>query len=305
MTTALPDIAAFERPPALRKGQRVALVSPAGPSSPERIELSIQRCRALGLEPVPGRSAAARTGYLAGDDASRVADLQRAIEDDSIDAVWAIRGGYGVMRLLGSLELAPLHRRPKAILGFSDNTALHLALARERIISFHAPHAGASEFPPFTEHSFRSVMFDEWPPRLEPSTEARAIRPGTADGILAGGNLSLLAACCGTPWQLEGCGRIVLIEDINEPAYRVDRALTQLRLAGCLDGAAAIGFGSFTLTGAAAPEPEIDEVLRERTDGLGIPVVAGLPFGHIDEQWTIPLGARARLDAATGVLEIE
>lgn len=294
------------KPPRLRSGARVALVSPAGPSTPEKIEAALARCRGFDLEPVLAPSARERLAYLAGPDEARLTDLQAALEDPSVDAVWAIRGGYGTMRLLRHLDLEPLVRRPKAFLGFSDNTALHLALARAGLVSFHGPHAGGA-FPPLAEACFRAVLFEPAPAGPLPTgTEEvpRTLVGGVAEGELIGGNLALLAALCGTPWALRARGRILVLEDIGEAVYRVDRMLVQLALSGALEGVAGIAFGRFSETPQADPARGLEAVLAEWAQSLGVPAVMGLPFGHVDENWTLPFGVRARLDADAATLRL-
>jgi muramoyltetrapeptide carboxypeptidase len=281
-------------PPRLRPGARVALVAPAGPVPDDGVEAALARCRQFGFEPVPGESARAHTGYLAGPDAARLADLRRAFGDPEIDAVWALRGGYGVLRLLPALDEVLASAPPRVFIGFSDNTALLLALARHGRVGFHGPHARAA-FPPLTEAAFRAVLCAGAAAGPLPLSEPPCVLvPGRAEGRLAGGNLALLAAACGTPWALRGAGCIVFLEDVGEPAYRVDRMLTQLLLSGCLEGAAGIAAGRFT--GGEATEAEVHAVLEERLSPLGVPVLARLPIGHVDENWTLPVGARARLD---------
>jgi len=302
----LPDVSPYLVPSPLLEGARVALISPAGPSTTDRITAAVERCVTFGWEPVLGTTASERTGFLAGPDAGRLADLDWAIRDPSIEAIWAIRGGYGVLRLIAGLDLTPLRERPKAVIGFSDNTVLHLALGAAGLVSYHGPHAGGA-FPPFTEAWFRRILADPGFVGcldLPAADGALALHAGIGEGRLAGGNLSLLASACGTPWQLKGRGRVIVIEDVNEPDYRVDRALTQLRLAGCFDGATGIAFGGFNWTEAGRGVSAIADVLGERTADLGIPVLAGLPFGHVDEQWTLPLGRMARIDAGAGVIEL-
>ena len=293
------------KPKALRTGSRVALVAPAGPISPERIEASVGRCLTLGLDPVVFPSASARHRYLAGTDAERLADLQSAFDDMSIDAVWALRGGYGTVRLLDRLDLDRQRQHPIPFIGFSDNTTIHVRHAQLGTISFLGPHPGA-DFPPETEASFRRALFSDDPPgrlpRREGEREARTLVGGRAEGRLVGGNLALLASLCGTQWSLSARDRILFVEDIGEPAYRVDRMLVQLEGAGVVDGVLALAFGRFT---AAADDahPVID-VLADFAEKLGVPAVVDLPFGHVEHNCTLPVGASAELDADAAQLEI-
>jgi muramoyltetrapeptide carboxypeptidase len=290
------------RPPRLREGARVALVAPAGPVVPERIDIALERCRRYGLEPVLGAAARGTHGtYLAGSDTERLHDLQQALVDPGIDAVWALRGGYGTMRLLAELDLEPLTRQPRAYLGFSDNTAIHLALQARGVVSFHAPHAGG-DATELAEAELRRVLWDAAPAGPLPVPEDRpgvTLLPGTAEGPLTGGNLSLLAAMCGTPAQPRAAGSILFIEEIGEEAYRIDRAWMQLLLSGALDGVAGIAFGRFTDCGDG-----LLEFLEGLAAPLGVPVLADLPIGHEPDNWTLPMGVRARLDTGAGTVEL-
>ncbi len=235
----------------------------------------------------------------------RARDLQRAIDDPAIDAIWAVRGGYGTMRILERIDWTLLRERPRPFIGFSDNTAIHMALARHGLVSFHGPHAGATR-PPFTRACFEAILFDAFSGRLPlpPGTALETRCGGSAEGTLTGGNLTLLAALCGTPFQMRAHDCIVLIEDVGEPAYRVDRALTQLIMSGSLAGAAGFAIGQFTDRKNERDEPRFEDVCAERLAPLGVPLLCGLPFGHGDEQWCIPLGARARIDAAAQAVEL-
>ena len=302
------------RPPALRSGDRVALVCPAGPVDEARIETALARCRHLGLEPVPGRSIRARAGYLAGTDAERAGDLAEAMAAD-VSAIWAIRGGYGTLRTLQHVDLAPLVARPRPFIGFSDNTAIELALHRLGLVSFHGPHAGHPHFPEATEAAFRAVLQRPEPAGLLPAgvevdSPPVTLVSGRAEGPLIGGNLALLAATCGTPYQPDTTGALLFIEDVSEPLYRIDRMLMQLRLAGLLDNVAGLVFGEFTamadpiLRSEAAADGCLEDVLHDLLAPLGVPTALGLPFGHGRENWTLPLGVRARFDADAGTLEL-
>jgi muramoyltetrapeptide carboxypeptidase len=287
----------------------VALVAPAGPVDDQAIRTATRRCRDLGFVPLPGDSADRRLGYLAGTDAERAADLQAAIVGDAT-AIWALRGGYGTLRTLGHVDLGPLAHRPKAFIGFSDNTIVHLALRRLGLVSFHGPHAGYRHFPDVTASVFRSVVMSDRPAGVLPlpaGVRPRTLAPGIAEGPLVGGNLAMLGAACGTPYQPDTRGAILFLEDVDEAPYRVDRLLMQIRLAGLLDGVAGVALGDFTPPADADEDPDAptpDDVLLELLAPLGVPIVAGLPFGHGEENWTLPVGVRARLDGGSSSLEI-
>lgn len=294
-------------PEPLASGARVALVAPAGPLRDETdLERALENARDLGWEPVAGAHVLARSAYFAGDDAMRLADLQHAIDDPRIDAIWCIRGGYGAMRLLEALDLSALARRPRALIGYSDITALHCAIAaRCGVVSFHGPTARAT-ITPFTRASFACALVARGD-SCGVANGARVIRSGAARGRLAGGNLSLLAALAGTRDAPSFDGAIVVLEDIGEAVYRIDRMLQQLRLAGSLHGCRGIVFGACTGCPEQADDDgprRLDDVLRETADALAVPCLAGVPVGHISDQWTVPLGADAELDADATSLHV-
>jgi muramoyltetrapeptide carboxypeptidase len=296
----------IRKPRGLRAGSRVALVAPAGPVTAERLQISQERCVQLDLEPIVFPAALEQQRFLAGADANRLRDLQTAFDADDIDAVWALRGGYGTTRILSQLDLTTLQRTPKPFIGFSDNTAIHVRMFAHGLISFHGPHPGAA-FPIETEASFRKVLFECEPagllPRRSEDPPPRALVGGRCEAPLVGGNLSLLAALCGTVNSLHADGCLLFIEDIAEPAYRVDRMLTQLRSAGAFDGIVGIAFGRFTEHPSDEDEV-IESVMREHAQQLGVPAAADFPFGHVDHNWTLPVGVRAKLDADSATLEI-
>lgn len=261
--------------------------------------------RAFGFEPVRGSQVLARAGYLAGVDELRLHDLQSALDDPDIDGVWCVRGGYGLTRILPRLALDTFAARPKPVVGFSDVTALHCAIAaRTKVVSFHS-HTARAELPPMSALALQHALLQSgescggW-------ADARPVRDGVATGRLAGGNLALLAALCGTPDAMDARGAIVCLEDINEPAYRVDRMLRQLEQAGALDGCVALAVGQFT----NVPEDEnpdaftIDALIDDLAVRLGVPCLANLPIGHIADQWTLPLGADATLDVAAQAVHV-
>ncbi len=294
------------RPRALRPGARVALVSPAGPIGVERIELSADRCRSLGWEPIVFPAAASRHGFLAGTDAERLGDLQAAFDDPYIDAIWALRGGYGTLRILDRLSLDRQSRDPIPFIGFSDNTTIHVRQVRSGIVSFHGPHAGGP-FPPDVDQWFRRILCEEAAPgplpRIDGAVPPRTLVTGRAQGRLFGGNLALLAALCGSRDGVSAAGCILCLEDVGEPAYRLDRLLLQLHRAGLTEGIAGLALGRFT----GAPNGEaaaVTDVVDAFARLLGVPAVGDLPFGHVDGNFLLPMGTRAVLDANDGSLSV-
>ncbi|HEY0017593.1 MAG TPA: LD-carboxypeptidase [Longimicrobium sp.] len=297
------------RPPALRPGTRVALVAAAGPMPEGGVDRAIDRVESLGWEAVPGDYCRCRHGYLAGTDVERAADFNRALRDPSIGAVWFLRGGYGTMRILDEIDWRALAENPKALIGFSDNTAVHLAAQRAGVVGFHGPHPHAPEFPRFARDELLRVLTVAEPAGVLPLApdgppRAETLAGGVAEGPLLGGNLSLLSATLGTPYAIRPEGAILFLEEVGEHPYRLDRLLSHLKLAGVLSAVAGIAVGGITETPVIEGIPSGMEVIRDRLGDLGIPVATGFPFGHIDDNWTLPMGVRARLDADAGTLAL-
>lgn len=304
-TRAIPSLPTepYRRPRPLLPGSRIALVAPAGPLTSDRIRAAEQRCRILGFEPCLSRGARARSGFLAGPDADRLADLQEAFDDPTTDAVWALRGGWGTARIVDALDLSRQLRDPIPFLGFSDNTAIHARHTSMGVVSFHAPHPDF-DTPPSLDPWFRRVTAHTGaigPLPASPLGRATSLHSGRAEGRLVGGNLSIVASLCGTRDQLRAAGCILLLEDVGEPAYRVDRMMTQLRRAGVLDGVAGLALGRFSGVGGPDAE-EVAATLARTALDLAVPAVLGLPFGHVSLNHTIPLGVEATLDADAGAL---
>ena len=287
-------------------GSRVALVAPSGVlPDPAHVERARENVRSLGWDPVMGSNVSRLHGYLAGTDEQRLADLNMALADDSIDAIWCVRGGYGAMRLLPGIDYESLRRRPRPFIGFSDITAFHAAIWREcGIVSFHGPTA-RGELSDFSRDSLRRAVVDQ-ADSCGVAVEGRALRPGRAKGRLAGGNLALVASLMGTPWSVDFDGAILVIEDVDEAVYRVDRMMRQLLLSGALSRCAGLVAGDFRPPQGETSEQNrlLDEVIAEAADEAGIPCLAGAPFGHIPDQWTIPLGATAELDTESKSLRV-
>jgi muramoyltetrapeptide carboxypeptidase len=287
-------------PAALSAGARIGLMSPSGPLRDTDLEHAIGNVRSFGWEPVVGEYVLERDGYLAGTDAHRIADLNRFARDDSIDAIWCLRGGYGAMRILDAIDYEAFAKRPRALIGYSDITALHAPVGqRANLVTFHGPTARA-ELTPFTRDSFAEAMTREHGTvtafRGGPIT---TLVGGKASGRVVGGNLALVAALVGTPYAWDLDGALLILEDVSEQVYRIDRMLTQLCLSGALERLAGLAFGNFTdiPDDASNADMPLERVLRQFAGNVGVPAVMNFPIGHVADQLTIPLGAVAELDA--------
>ncbi|MBK9516730.1 MAG: LD-carboxypeptidase [Anaeromyxobacter sp.] len=293
------------RPPPLVPGDVVRVVAPSSPFDPAPFEagLAVLRDR-LGLRPRHRADLSSRTGYLAGGDARRLEEWREAVGDAEARAIFCARGGYGVMRLLPHLDPAPLLARPKILVGFSDVTALHALLNRAGLATVHGPVVTQlGRAPDDAIEHLAALLTGRAPPAGPWSAPApgaglvgtATLVPGRASGPLLGGSLTLLAALCGTPYLPPLDGAILVLEDVGERPYRLDRTLTQLRLAGALDHLAGVAVGQLTACddgdGAAA------EVVRQLVRALGVPAIEGLPVGHEDRNLALPLGPRATLVA--------
>jgi muramoyltetrapeptide carboxypeptidase len=290
----------------LAVGSRVALVAPSGVlRDRSHLRQAEENARSLGWIPVLGAHVDALHAYLAGTDEQRLEDLNAAIRDESIDAIWCVRGGYGAMRLLSGIDYNALRENPRPVIGFSDITALHAAIHREcGIVAFHGPTARGS-LSDFSRASFVSALAEQ-KDSCGVATDGRVLRSGKARGRLAGGNLSLVAALHGTPYSVDFDDAILVLEDVGEAVYRVDRMLRQLLLSGDLQRCAAIVAGDFRPPPGETDEADrtFDEVIAEAADAAGVPCIAGAPFGHIEDQWTIPIGAMAELDTSSVSLHV-
>jgi muramoyltetrapeptide carboxypeptidase len=277
-------------PPPVRPGDTIRIIAPSGPFDRTLFY------RALGwlgrrYRLIWDRSCFQRAGYLAGDDQRRLAELDAALRDPKARAIIAVRGGYGATRITHLADVASLQRHPKWCVGFSDVTALHLEALRVGVASLHAANLAALG-------RGDAVARSEWLETLESAhaprsfTSLRALVPGCAEGILVGGNLTLLF-CCAASGRLrlpDGC--LLFLEEVGEAPYRIDRMLTSLLVSGHLDRVAGFCIGDLSSDGAP---PAALEVVRERLSGLGVPVVAGLPIGHAHVNRCLPLGVQAQL----------
>ncbi|MFJ6824207.1 LD-carboxypeptidase [Streptomyces niveus] len=291
------------RPPRLRPGAKVAVVAPSGPVPADRLEAGLDLLRGWGLDPVAALHVLDRHrefDYLAGTDEARARDLQDAWCDPTVAAVLCARGGYGVQRMVDLLDWDAMRAAaPKPFVGYSDITALHEAFAvRAGVATLHGPMVAALTFlkDPATQESLRATLLEPDTVRTVGQATARALVPGRAHGITLGGCVSLLAADLGTPHaRPSAAGGLLLIEDIEEEPYRLDRILTQLLRSGWLDGVAGIALGSWEGCG---PYETVRALLLDRLGGLGVPIVEELGFGHGPTNLTVPLGVPAVLEAS-------
>lgn len=293
-------------PKRLQVGDAVALVSPAGPVAQSRVEAAVKVLTDWGLRPRVYPHALDRFSFYAGTDEQRAADLNDALADPEIRAVICNRGGYGVQRIIEHVDFAAVRRDPKLVLGFSDITALHAALWRNaRLASIHGPVAAQLERGGLTNSSVKHSLMSAEPilVKADPAEATAGVRvKGVARGLLLGGNLSLLSTSVSTPFMPDLNGAILLIEDVGESAYRIDRMLTHLRNCGILQRLSGVAVGQFSEPAGAAGAVSLTEVLNERLGDLGIPVLGGLSIGHGDPNIAVPLGTHATLDADAGTL---
>ncbi|WP_117213161.1 S66 peptidase family protein [Allorhizocola rhizosphaerae] len=293
------------RPPALRPGDQVALVSPSGPVPAARVEAAVEVLSGWGLKPRVYPHALGRHLYFGGTDQERIDDFNSAVSDPANRAVWCTRGGYGMQRIVDRLDVEQLARRPRLIIGFSDITALHLAVWRRAgLATLHGPVAAQLDKGPdsLTAQGIFKAMMTDSPVTLFATPEEgthSVTTSGRSSGVLIGGNLSLLAASVGTPDQPDLDGTILLLEDVNEEEYRVDRMLTHLLRSRLLDRVAGVAIGQFTNCG-----PAVADVITDRLAPLGLPLLGGLPVGHGDQHVAVPLGTPATLDADAGTLVV-
>jgi muramoyltetrapeptide carboxypeptidase len=314
--------AALVKPSVLKSGDTIGLITPATyVSDPDDLATADRTIRFFGCKPKYGRNVRKRTGYLGGSVAERLDDLHEMFADSAVKAVFCIRGGYGSGQLLDRIDYELIRRNPKIFLGYSDITSLHLGIhKRTGLVTFHGP-VPLSRFTDYTQKHFRKALFETSPlgvlsnppesNSLRPAHTWRTIRSGTARGRLIGGNLSLIAATMGTPYEIDTKGAIFFIEDVGEQPYSVDRMLTQLRLSGKLHEAAGIVFGECNECTPREFRPSfsstfsLGEVLDNILGDLKIPVLTGLTIGHTADQLTLPLGVMALLKADRGELTVE
>jgi len=307
------------KPPRLRHGDLVGLIAPGGYTTDAAIAKAVQHIEALGFRVKQGNYLREVWGNYGGTVAARIADLHAMFRDPEVKAVWAIRGGSGCISLLKHIDYALIRRNPKVLLGYSDITALHLAIRRHAgLVTFHGPVASSTPSDYSTRHLL-AVLTDPQPRYTiemapenalralkEPHYAVRTVHGGVATGPLVGGNLSLVSALAGTPYAADFRDSILFLEEVNEEPYRIDRWMTQLDLAGNFDGAAALLIGICDNCGPQGDGPSLtlDQTFDMHLKPLTIPAVTGYSFGHVRNQFTIPVGVQARLDTQAQTLTL-
>ena len=296
-------------PRRIRPHGTIGLVAPAGVlRSTSQVDDAVADVRAMGFEARVGRHALARYGFLAGTDRERADDFMAMVTDPDIDAILCLRGGYGCARILPLLDYDAIRAAAKPIVGYSDVTALLLAIyARSRIVSFHGP-VGVSTWRGETARAFNDVLVRGATLSVEGETrsdrlDAETVRQGKAEGPLAGGNLSVVASLAGTGYLPDFDGHVAFFEEVEEESYRLDRLLTQLEMAGVLRNPAAVVFGQCARCSDGGSSWTAAEVLRDHLGSYRCPAWIGAPIGHVSPVYTLPIGLPVRTDADAGTLE--
>jgi muramoyltetrapeptide carboxypeptidase len=293
------------RPKHLKKGDKIGLIGPSSPTPQDRIEPSIRAMEALGLEVILGESCLKNHGYLSGTDEIRANDINKMFEDKSIKGIFAIRGGYGAPRILDKLDYNMIKKNPKVFAGYSDITALHNVFNQKcEIITFHTPMPSTEIYKGIDEYTldyFKKNIFSDIPLGVIKNPDGQDLKTlvtGEAEGILVGGNLSLVASSLGTPYEIDTRGKILFLEEIEEYPYKIDRMLVQLKLAGKFKEAAGIILGAWT--NCEAKEGDNSLTLMEVFEEIIIPenktTIYNLACGHCMPTISLPLGTKIKIN---------
>ncbi len=321
-------------PPALQPGDTILFIAPAKYLDEHRNTLAKQRLEELGFQVRFPKNLFRKHGYLAGSDDQRAAELMAAFADPEVDAIFPGTGGYGTTRIVDKLDYDAIRRHPKILVGFSDITGLHVAInQRTGLVTFHTPNpewgfGNPENLNPYAAKWFwRALAADKYgreagytiTPQPTPAEIAwdkklfadlpriKTLAPGTVRGPIIGGNLSVLHALMGTPYEIKTDGKILFLEDVGEQPYRVDRMLSTLKLAGKFDHLAGVILGCFTRREDEDPWDDdwsMSDVLKDYFAELGVPVVTNFPAGHVPYNTTLPIGVPVELNATTGTIRI-
>ncbi|MCH8156295.1 MAG: LD-carboxypeptidase [Nitrospinae bacterium] len=300
----------MKRPDRLKQGDTVAVAAPAGVVDPDVLEKGLNSLKRMGLRPVVADHVCSRDRYMAGTDEQRAGDLRALFEDPEIKAIFCARGGYGANRILPHLDPAIIRKNPKIFVGSSDITLLLLFLVQQcSLVAFHGPMVAGNfgRYPMSkSKRQFKEILSGDRKGKRLTAKSARIFRPGTAEGKVTGGCLTLLCRSLGTPWEIKTRNRILLIEDVNEPLYRIDGMLWQLKQAGKFKGIRGIVFGEMVnCLPSDHAGGSFKDILRDVFADSSFPILTDFPSGHGREMFTLPLGLAARLDAGTKTLDFE
>lgn len=299
------------KPDRLKAGDTVGVIAPSSAPPKEDFDRAIANVESYGFKVKIAKSARNKKGFLAGTDKERLDDLHWAFSDPDVKGIWCVRGGYGAGRLLPEIDYRLIAKNPKILIGYSDITALHLAISQlTGLVTFHGPVGTSAPVDYTKKHVLEVLMKPSTPYEIELSEynksqessvfKTEVISGGKARGRLIGGNLSLVSALAGTPFGMRDVkGKLLFLEDVGEQPYRIDRMLTQLLQSVDMKSLAGIALGVFADCEAKDKDTQsLIEVLRDRLGNLGIPVIYGLSFGHIREQFTLPVGIEAEMDTS-------
>lgn len=298
------------RPKKLKQGDQVGVVAPAGPVDPAHLETGLGVIRGMGFEPVLGRFVNDRKQFLAGNDEDRADDLMVMFQNPDIKAIFCARGGYGVNRILPLLDPKIIRKNPKVVVGSSDITLLLIYLLQKcGLVAFHGPMVSGSfgcKPMKISKTQFRKVLIGDKEGGRLIAPQARVLQDGKARGKLVGGCLTLLCRSLKTPYEIQTRDGILLIEDVNEPAYRIDGMLWQLKAAGKFRGVKGIVFGEMIncRLGEGASD-RLDLLFKDILPKSSIPILTHCPVGHGPEMWTLPLGVEATLDTSSQSLHLK
>jgi muramoyltetrapeptide carboxypeptidase len=301
------------KPKALKLGDTIGIIAPASPTINENIKAAEDTLIEMGFKVKLGKSPYERYGYLSGTDSTRANDINKMFIDEEIKAIICVRGGYGTPRILDLLDYDAIKNNPKIFVGYSDITALHIAFTQKcNLVTYHGPMLSSDIIKDFSEFSkdklFKTLMNPEPLGKISNPVgeEIVTINGGIAEGTIIGGNLSLIVATIGTPYEIDVKGKLLFIEEIGEEPYKIDRMLNQLRLSGKLEDASGIILGDFNNCESGKHEENLtlSQVIDDHIKPLKKPTIYNLQAGHCDPMVTLPFGVMARLDADKGELTI-
>lgn len=303
----------MQKPKALRMGDVIGIVAPSSPAAEDIVYGAKEHLESMGFEVKLGKSCFALRGYLAGNDSLRAEDLNNMFLDKDVQGIICLRGGYGATRILKEIDYEAIKQNPKVFVGYSDITALHIAINQIcSLVTFHGPMAGSNMAEGLEYFSAKELMraISSYEPMgliANPDgIEIKGLVDGVAEGSIVGGNLSVIASTIGTPYEIDTEGKLLLLEEVEEEPYKIDRLLTQLALSGKLEAAAGFILGDWKDCESSTENSlSLMDVFNDIIIPFGKPTIYNLQAGHCTPKLTLPLGVRARLDGLEGTLTIE